>query len=132
VIAPYHSRRQAGAENGLIAAVPGVAEITCAVAEQNGVIRIIRGGVQIIIAILIVHRKDIVQTIAHLGELPYALPAARLRTGRQNIRVQVVVSAQSPTVQMQVSSVHAFVGQLAQLGGAFGKGDQLVIFVQIY
>ena len=131
VIAADVAGRQAGAEKRLHAAIPGAVERSAAVLRHHAVPRVVGRPIQIIIAVLVVDGENIAEPIAGIGKTLQALPAARVRAGRKDIGVKIVVSAETPAVQVDVGAFDALGGQGFQFGRPRVEGHELMVLGRI-
>ncbi len=87
--------------------------------------------VEVVVPVLIVDREDKAQFVAASGQPLHSLPASGLGAGRQDVRVQVVVAAKAPAVQVDVGAVDSFRGQLPKLSGSLVERDELVVLRRV-
>ena len=101
------------------------------VGQAYGVAIVVRGGIAMVVAVLVVQAEQVSALVRGVGERAQPLPSAGFGAGRQVVGVLVVVSGLSPAVEVHVQPADAGLAQRAQLVGAPAEGDERVVALRM-
>ena len=100
------------------------------VCQPHGIIFIKRRSVLIIITILVMDTEEIAQPLHGIRKRFHFLPAAGFFTGRQVIRMLVVIARLCPAVQMKIKLFHTEIMKSFHFLFPYSKGSQGIIFLR--
>ena len=125
-------RSLSAAQIGLRAASPSCMLWIGAI-RKHGRISWVKGwSIQIIVAVLVMDTEHESQTMHGVNQRFHSFPAACFDTSRQIVRMMVVISRFSPTVQMQVHLSDTKLIEIFHLFFSCSKGGDKVILFRIF